>query len=550
MLAPAVALAGEQVPAAHVLSHTIRVRVDPSTSWLVASDRLEIEMPEERSASGEVGLLLNRGLEIKAAFSEKGMAAHRTLEPVSEGEAIESPARVVALRLPWGVEAGSLLLTIAYSGAPVPVTTEDGGPGSWITPEWIFLPPGAYWYPASEVEGERPPTFSLRVIVPPSLEVVGEGGALDRGLEEEQMVAVWKQAQALPGVHLIAGSYRLTEERHDDLTLAIYLRRDAPDLARDLLATATAELDHLTREFGPYPWPSFAVVEGGSQEAPLPGAVSVSVLESDRVTDAKGREIMVARALARGFWGQGVLPVKGEESLARGIVTYFVDHRRAELAGEGRRFRRELLVAEERAREAHEPDGVSVGRAVMVLHMLEEMVGLTPLKTSLRQLVSERAERRAGWDALAARLGGAVGERLDWTIEQWIRKPGVLDLELRDASRSRTGDGRYDVSFTLRQGDGTSGSGRPYRLEVPVTIKTAGGPLERVVRMTGQEEAFTLRVTPEPLLLRIDPDLHLYRLLKPEDMDPPSAPEELTHRFEPSGGEGWKSSGPEQEGHR
>jgi hypothetical protein len=101
---------------------------------------------------------------------------------------------------------------------------------------------------------------------------------------------------------------------------------------------------------------------------------------------------------------------------------------------------------------------------------------------------------------------------LRWFFRQWVETRGAPQLALAEVRRTRESTD-WTVSGTIRQ------QGETYRLEVPLTLTSAGGKIFRqAVRISGVRTPFTFTVPTRPERLDVDPDSHLFRRLHAEEL--------------------------------
>lgn len=497
-------------PLARVERHSIAVRLEPAAGRLSAVDVMEVAPP---AGANELAFLLNRGLDVDSVRVAGRPAAFRLIE--------DAPGRTISGHVAVEVAAaGGIPVSIAmsYSGillAGILLAGSREGLGA-IAPAGVVLEPASGWYPRGS---EDLTPFEVRVTAPEPLEAASVGVRRERVLAGEANTTTWVEEHPIPGAHVVAGPFAVTERAHGAITLLAFLLRPESHLAGAVLDAAVRHLDRFAAELGPYPWGKLAVIEragtgaGASAGASTaPSIPSCVVLDRAALTSpVPGFDAALAHEVARGWWGHGVLPLAGEPSWEEGLLTCLVDHRLATERGEDRALR-VRLVGEVVAGAGPAP------RVAMLFHMLEETVGREPFRSALRDLAAEHGHERVGWRVLASRLGAVAGERLEGFFDQWLGRAGAPRLELAGAARSATGGGRHEVRFTLRQDGGPATAA--YRIDVPVTLEAAGGSLRRVVRLTEREQEFTLRLTPEPRVLHIDPDVHLLRQLEAAEAAP------------------------------
>ena len=130
------------------------------------------------------------------------------------------------------------------------------------------------------------------------------------------------------------------------------------------------------------------------------------------------------------------------------------------------------------------------------------------------RLIWERHRfKRAGWADLEVAFEAASGKDLSAFFQQWVERRGAPALRLENASARRM-DGGYELSIGIGQGEPF------YRLEVPVTVETADGPVVHKVEVAGPQTVASFRLDAEPRQVAVDPDYRLFRRLAPGEAPP------------------------------
>ena len=136
----------------------------------------------------------------------------------------------------------------------------------------------------------------------------------------------------------------------------------------------------------------------------------------------------------------------------------------------------------------------------MVYHMLRRSLGDSLFWQALRELYQASRFTLATWDDVEAAFSAVAGEDLSWFFEQWLTRPGMPAVSLKNADYLEQ-EGRYEVTFTLRQEDPV------FRLDLPVRLETTHGAESHLVRLAAQESTYVLSARAEPTVLAIDNNL-------------------------------------------
>lgn len=422
-------------------------------------------------------------------------------------------------------------LVIRYEGrfqdeAPVqPVNTDNPGYGvtGTISPRGTLLLGGAGWYPAIEDAVE---TLHVRVEAPEGISAVTAGRSMGIATMDGKTVSRWQIDPPAERLALSAGRYVVTASQAGAIPTTTYFLSDDRRLA-DTYLQATAEYIALYEsQFGPYPFPKFAVVENffptgygfpsytliGGRVLRLPFIVGTSL----------GHEI------AHCWWGNGVRIDPSDGNWSEGLTSYVAEHLYQEMASAeaGRAHRQQLLrnyatlVAPQEdfplRRFSHRYDPltkvIGYDKSAMVFDMLRQTVGDTAFWAGLRQLYATRLHRETGWKDLQAAFESAHGSDLTWFFDQWLNRAGAPVLWLEEVQTAAVAPDRYRVRGVLRQ--------RPpfFRLQVPLTLSSTTSEAVVTVAIDGPAAHFQITVRGVPTRLAADPESHVFRRLAPEEI--------------------------------
>lgn len=429
-------------------------------------------------------------------------------------------------------EGKPIVVRIAYEGEfrdrppRDPVNTEDPsfGVAGTISPEGIFLSDGSDWYP--EVPG-RSATFRVRVEAPVGFEAVTAGKRIRRETSGGRTFSEWETSYPIRGLTLSAGRYIVRDRQVDDVTVSTYFFPGNDPLSGKYLDAVERYLRLYEKLLGPYPFEKFAVVENFFPTGY--GFPSWTLLGSTVVSLPFILDTSLGHEIAHSWWGNGVFVDPGGGNWSEGLTTYVADHLYKERASpsEGREYRLKILrdyatlvssgsdfpVERFAGRSDPATQAVGYGKAAMIFHMARRETGNEAFWAGLRSVVRDRLFRPASWDDLSERIGSAAGRNMGPFFRRWIGSTGAPFLSLSDVRAERDGNG-WNVTGRVRQE-------KPfYDLKVPVRLETAGKPVDIVLPMKGEEEAFAIASGDRPGSLLLDPDVDLFRRLHPSEIPP------------------------------
>ncbi|MBL7059983.1 MAG: hypothetical protein ISS10_03170, partial [Candidatus Marinimicrobia bacterium] len=150
---------------------------------------------------------------------------------------------------------------------------------------------------------------------------------------------------------------------------------------------------------------------------------------------------------------------------------------------------------------------IGYNKAMMVYHMIEEEIGTEPFFEAWKLVNTKHLEQKISWEEWVAAFEETSGKDLSHIIPQWIEQDGapILDLKINDASDN-------SIDFTLLEK-----SGQSYRLEVPIHFDSG---FDTTVVLNSPSSSFSMKLSKKVNSISVDPDLHLFRRLYPEEIEP------------------------------
>ena len=498
--------------------HELRLVFSPGDARLQAVDTLRLP-PDDRFPP-ELSLSLSRNARVSSVSSGgKDLPfIHRNgVLSVDTGTAPPGAARVVR---------------IAYEGTfrdrppEDPVNTDDPSFGvvATISPAGIFLGIDAGWYP--DLPGVNS-TFRVRVEAPAGFEAVTAGTRILRETSGGKSVSEWDARYPLRGLSLSAGRYIVRDRFVDNVLLTTYFFPGNDHLS-DKYLDAVGRYLRLYRElFGPYPFGKFAVVENFFPTGY--GYSSWTLLGSTVIALPFIIDTSLGHEIAHSWWGNGVFVNPEGGNWSEGLTTYVADHLYKENASAamGREYRLKILrdyttlvppgrdfpVERFSGRSDPATQAIGYGKAAMIFHMARRETGDGAFWNGLRNVARTRMFRSASWTDIARELGAAAGKEMEPFFREWIGKAGAPSLSLSDVRAERSGTG-WRISGRVRQ--------RPpyYTLRVTLRAETAGSQVDLLLPMDGESVPFGITTADRPSVLRLDPDVDLFRRLDPREIPP------------------------------
>jgi len=394
------------------------------------------------------------------------------------------------------------------------------GLARYVGPEGAYLR-GA-WYPLQKGQATK-----TTVTVTGPFEAVTEGERRSRTQGPPGVKTTWHCEEPGEPLTLVAGPYQVHERQHGDHALYAYFYPRDRELASTYLDAAAGALDRYERELGPYPFPSFAVVEHF-----LPtgyGFAGFTLLGARVVRLPFIAKTSLIHEVAHCWWGNGVRVDLDEGNWCEALTSYSADHALAEEKGEGAGYRFELLAdyaayvrggAQEKALSAFkQPHGrgnraVGYGKGTYVFHMLRREVGPAVFRKGLRRVVEKKIGKEIGWSHFQILFKIYAKKPMGPFFEQWVKRPGAPTIELLGAELS--GD-----QLKLRL---VSRGEQSWKLKLPITLaeRESGQSWERDldVELSATPSEVSLPLPPGAKVdsVAVDPNYDVFRRLLPSEL--------------------------------
>lgn len=514
LLLPISAAASEN--AITLLHHDMAIRIEVASRRIEASDTVTIQSNSEKPF-------------------------YFTLHPDAYIHSLTHAEKAVPYQFEKGViqisrgafrQQGDLQVTIKYTVVfhdDIPkesVYSEDPSYGvtGVISKEGLLLMDDSRWYP--NVPGSIS-TYRIQVNAPQGMEVVTAGTHKERKVDGSRLIFVWEMDQPVRGVSLSGGPYMVKEDRAGQIPLFLYCFKNSEQLVSPYFSAVKRYIALYQHLFGPYPFSKFAVVENffptgygfpsytllGSQVMRLPFIVDTSL----------GHEV------AHSWWGNGVLVDYAKGNWSEGLTTYVADHLYKEKASleEAREYRARILrnyvtlvssredfpLREFIGRNSPASRAVGYGKVAMLFHMARRLMGDDGFWQSLQEVYRNRLFQEASWDDFAGAFAARSREDFHAFFKQWVDRPGAPSLRLEGMQTVRVGE-KWRITGSLVQE-------KPfYQLRIPMRLETEEGDIHASIHSNARETIFFLEAGSRPKRLLVDPEVHVFRRLHPEEMPP------------------------------
>ncbi len=554
-------------------SHEISIKVDTRNHSLSAVDKLTI-----KDYKGErVKLLFNENTKI-AEIRLDGIAAefkgelkeHSFYKRVYEAD--------INLR-DSASEKGSLAFEIKYS---ITFDKKPESPKfsrefisdeavGYMGEEGTFLSPAALWYPALEGDenlpspqsspqrggevkesplpaGERERVrvefFSYKITIDSEkgYEFIAAGDRVKREEIGKRVVSSFEFLNPAEEIVLVGGRYKISEDKYKDIKIYTYFFPEDENLSAGYIESVKNYLKLYDGLIGRYPFGQFSVVSNFLPTGygfPTFTLLGQEVLRLPFIKDTSlGHEIL------HNWFGNSIYVDYESGNWCEGLTTYLADHYYKELKGEGVNYRKEMLrgyasyinegndfpLKDFKSRTETFTRAVGYNKSAFVFHMLRVEMGEEKFFTAIKEVIKRQSFKITSWKDIQRIFEDVKGESLDRFFKQWIEDKGAPFLRVKDQGvRGKDTDGAYITSFKIIQegrpttpfsppSEGGERGGFPYILNVPIEIKTEKETIKKPVGVKDKEESIEIKTSSRPLVLSIDPDADIFRLLHKEEI--------------------------------
>jgi len=390
-----------------------------------------------------------------------------------------------------------------------------------ISEEGIYLAGSSLWYPYFSDELV---SFQLTTNVPEGWHVISQGNG---NSWDEQGTARWDSHGAVDEIYLVGGPLIRYSEPAGAVAAEVYLHEKDDALAKRYL-TATSQYLAMYRDLiGPYPYSKFALVENFWETGY--GMPSFTLLGPQIIRFPFILTSSYPHEILHNWWGNSVFVDYPSGNWCEGLTAYMADHLMQEQRGAGAAYRRDTLkryrdfvkedrdfpLTEFRSRHSASTEAIGYGKTLMGFHMLRLELGDEVFKQGLARFYRNFRGKKASFSDVRAELEEVSGQDLESFFEQWVEWTGAPDLVVENVSVEQS-DGGYLVRGELVQQQ----RGRGYDFDVPVNITTEDGFEAARVRLNGNRTEFEVSTATRPMLLEVDPEFDMFRLLDPRETAP------------------------------
>ena len=429
------------------------------------------------------------------------------------------------------VKTGDVLaLTVDYHGKPkdglVLTKDKDGHPAA-VGDNW----PNRvhHWIPTLDHPSAKAP-ITFNITVPANQEVVANGK-----LEHVETIATgqrtWTYTEGAPippyCMIIAVGRFAKVEALERAVTpLSYYVPLSERDLAPKGFSPGASVLDYFTNTVAPYPYEKLALIVGATRFGGMENASAI-VFTSNLFSRAAAPSIdmsrkfgvpsnnvsLIAHEIAHQWFGDSVTESTWSDLwLSEGFATYFavlfvqhfegedafrVSMNNAALAVFAYEKKKLVPIFDRDTENLMELlNANNYQKGAWVLHMLRSQLGDDVFFRGIRDYYSTHKNATASSEDLRAALEKASGKNLRAFFARWVYDSGHPQYEL-----TWYWLGKREVRIVLTQRQ----PGNAFVDPIPVTITTADGKRDIVLKPTGKLFIERVPLRQKPTSIEVDP---------------------------------------------
>ena len=408
---------------------------------------------------------------------------------------------------------------IRYRGVPADgftIGTNRHGERTFFADNWPNR--AHHWLPVVDHPSDKA-TVAFVVTAPSHYQVVATGDFVEAvDLGDGMRRTEWRSRAPVATKVMAVGVARFARHRQAEVNgvpVEIWVYPQDREVGLRAFSPAAGVLGTFERRLGDYPYSKLGSVQTTTRWGGLENAGNV-FYDEDAIHSQSGIETLIAHEVAHQWFGDSVTESDWPHVwLSEGFATYLTACYLDWTYGRGR-FMGRMDAARERVLRYLEqaPDSVVVPDAVpdprrllspnvyqkaaWVLHMLRGEVGDGTFWKGMRTYYQRFRDRNASTADFAAVMEEASGRSLSWFFDQWLRRPGVPELEIG----WRFDEAASAVAIEVRQTGPTI-----YRLPLEVeAVLEDGRSVRGRVDVEGERTTASLPLPARPERLRVDPD--------------------------------------------
>ncbi len=392
-----------------------------------------------------------------------------------------------------------------------------------ILEQGAYFSPGAYYYPRGK-DGLM--SFEVTATIPATWESIADGNSVASVSSGNTKIQSWKNPYQSDGLMFMAAPFSVKHAKAGEVDVFCYFFEEDTSLFETYLPATVGYIKMYSELIGDYPYKRFTVAENffptgygmpawtllGQQVIRLPFIVMSSL----------GHEVL------HNWWGNSIYVDYDKGNWCEGLTVYGADYRYKLKRGpaSARDYRKDILkqyknyvteenefpVREFEARHNAESRTIGYNKAMMIFHMIEEIIGEEAFFQAWRDIYADNKGQQVSWENWLEAYEKTSGQDLSYIIPQWIDRVGAAQIKV-ELLESEFVNGQTRVKFKVSQ------TGKDlYSLQIPIRF-TGVENQNGSVSFTDTSAIFEFTVAGQATAFELDPDYDLFRQLYPQEIE-------------------------------
>jgi aminopeptidase N len=385
------------------------------------------------------------------------------------------------------------------------------------------------WYPQINQLAK----YHLSVNLPEGFQAISEADKItSKAVDYKRIEYQFEFPYLLDNLTLSASSnYQKKYRDYAGIQVETWFMPGNAHLADNYIDHAVNYLEMYHQMLGPYPFKRFAMVESPLQSGySMP---SYTLLGSSVIALPFIVKTSLGHEILHQWFGNSVYIDHQHGNWCEGLTNYLADYYYADLKGQGKNYRKELLrqyyayvnqknvvpVRKFLYRKDKSSSAIGYGKTAMIFHQLQQYYGKEKFLQALRRFIQKNKFRQASWHDLQREFESIDGSSLYKDFNDWLIRSDIADIDIEKKAELKISQGKLWLNFSLRQNLKQDNS--PYHLHLPLLLNyTSGRKQSKLLHFTQAKQDFSIELSEPPLSAYLDADYHLMRQLSDEEKVP------------------------------
>lgn len=395
-----------------------------------------------------------------------------------------------------------------------------------IIDKGAYFSPSSYFYPQG---AEGASNIILTINIPSEWESISDGNFLSKELIDNRKIQSWENPFESDGVMLMAAPYVTSSRIIDNIEVACYFFEEDTSLFEGYLDATVGYIKMYSDLIGPYPYQRFTVAENFFPTGY--GMPAWTLLGQQVIRLPFIKHTSLGHEVLHNWWGNSVYVDYDRGNWCEGSTVYGADYRYKLLQSDNaaKAYRKNILkqyvsyiddqndfpIREFTSRTSTGTRTIGYNKAMMVFHMIEEIIGTESFFDAWKQIYSDYIGKKISWEEWIATYEKSSGADLSFIIPQWIDRTGAPVLDVKINNNDLSNKQSKAVSFTL-----SDNSGQNYHLKIPIRFESTEAAIDTFVIFNSPESTYTMTIPNGMTSLMVDPEYNIFRKMYPEEIEP------------------------------